>query len=124
MLRDRNLFINIFVMKIREKKGIVGFLFSGVAGVTLAPFGIYLSKRHMTNQKTIRHEKIHWKQQMEMLILPFYLWYLIEWLIRLVTDKGNAYRSISFEQEAYRNESNVKYLESRKRFAWVKYLHR
>ena len=111
-------------MKIREKKGVVQFLFSGVTGVTLAPFGIYLSKRGLSNKQTIRHEQIHWKQQMEMLILPFYLWYLIEWLIRLVTDKGNAYRSISFEQEAYRNESNVKYLESRKRFAWVKYLHR
>lgn len=109
-------------MKIREKKGLVGFLFSGVAGVTLAPFGIYLSKRHMTNAKTIRHEKIHWKQQMEMLILPFYVWYLVEWLIRLFTNKGKAYRSISFEQEAYKKESNVNYLSTRKHYTWIKYL--
>jgi len=109
-------------MKIREKKGLVDFLFSGVSGVTLAPFGIYLNKRYLTNQKTIRHEKIHWKQQIEMLILPFYLWYLIEYLIRLITDKGNAYRSISFEQEAYRNEGDINYMENRKCFGWVKYL--
>ena len=109
-------------MKIREKKGIVGFLFSGVSGVTLAPFGIYLSKRSMTNAKTIRHEKIHWKQQMELLIVPFYLWYVIEWLIRMITDKGNAYRAISFEQEAYQNESNLNYLDNRKHFAFLKYL--
>lgn len=109
-------------MKICEKKGVVGFLFSGVAGVTLAPFGIYLSKRHMTNQKTIRHEKIHWKQQMEMLILPFYVWYVLEWLVRLVTDRGNAYKSISFEREAYFNENDTLYLDKRKKFSWAKYL--
>jgi hypothetical protein len=111
-------------MKIREKKGIVGFLFGGVSGVTLAPFGIYLSKRGLKNKQTIRHEQIHWKQQMEMLILPFYVWYLIEWMIRLFTNKGNAYRSISFEQEAYKKDSTTNYLSTRKRFAWVKYLHR
>ena len=109
-------------MKIREKKGLIDFLFPGVSGVTLAPFGIYLSKRHLTNQKTIRHEKIHWKQQMEMLILPFYVWYVLEWLVRLVTDKGNAYKSISFEQEAYSNENDTLYLDKRKKFSWAKYL--
>ena len=109
-------------MKIREKKGIVKFLFPGVAGVTLAPFGIYLSKRHLANAKTIRHEKIHWKQQIEMLILPFYVWYVLEWLVRLVTDKGNAYKSISFEQEAYSNENDTLYLDKRKKFSWAKYL--
>lgn len=108
-------------MRIREKKGVVDFLFSGV-GVTLAPFGIYLVKSHLSNQRTIRHEKIHWKQQIEMLILPFYVWYLIEWLIRLFTNRGNAYRSISFEQEAYKKESNVNYLSDRKHYDWVKYL--
>lgn len=109
-------------MKISEKKGIVKFLFSGVSGVTLAPFGIYLSKRGLSNEQTIRHEKIHWKQQMEMLILPFYVWYLVEYLVRSITDRGNAYRSISFEQEAYKKESITNYLSSRKRFAWMKYL--
>ncbi|MGV8136498.1 MAG: hypothetical protein AB2L20_14915 [Mangrovibacterium sp.] len=109
-------------MKIRKKKGLIDLIFSGVSGVTLAPFGIYLSKRHLTNAKTIRHEKIHWKQQIEMLIFPFYVWYLVEWLIRLITNKGNAYRAISFEQEAYRNESNLNYLNNRKHFAFLRYL--
>lgn len=109
-------------MKIKEKKGLVDFLFPGVSGVTLAPFGIYLSKRSLKNAKTIRHETIHWKQQLEMAILLFYLWYLLEWLIRLVTDKGNAYKSISFEKEAYSNEGDIKYLETRKSFSWVKYI--
>lgn len=109
-------------MKIKEKKGLVDFLFSGVSGVTLAPFGIYLSKRHLNNTVTVNHEKIHWKQQIEMLIIPFYLFYVIEWLIKMVGGNKNAYKSISFEQEAYSNESNMNYLSERKPYSWIKFL--
>lgn len=109
-------------MRIKEKKGIIKFLFQGVSGVTLAPFGIYLSKRGLNNKQTIRHEQIHWKQQMEMFILPFYIWYFTEWLIRSFINHGNAYRSISFEQEAYKKESITDYLSVRKPYAWIKYL--
>ena len=70
---------------------------------------------------TLNHEKIHTAQMKEMLYVFFYLWYVIEWIIRLFL-KGNAYRNISFEREAYNNEGNVLYLESRKRFSWIKYL--
>lgn len=45
-----------------------------------------------------------------MLILPFYIWYLIEWLIRLVVNFKMAYMSVSFEREAYRNDDNNKSL--------------
>ncbi|MEN6293117.1 MAG: hypothetical protein ABFD07_14035 [Methanobacterium sp.] len=111
-------------MRIRQKNFIVR-LFTGenVIGVTLAPFGIYLKPEYLTNKRVIRHESIHWKQQLEMLIIPFYLWYLIEWFIRLFM-KGNAYRNISFEREAYKNENDEKYLENRKLFAWTKYLRK
>lgn len=57
----------------------------------------------------------------EMLYVFFYLWYVIEWLIRLF-GKGNAYRNISFEQEAYSNDDNMKYLDIRKHYAWFKYI--
>ena len=73
------------------------------------------------NERTIRHEAIHAAQMKEMLYIFFYLWYVIEWLVRLFM-KGNAYRNISFEREAYSNEDDVIYLEDRKRFAWIKYL--
>ena len=36
--------------------------------------------------------------------------------------KVKAYRSISFEQEAYDNQNNLNYLKNRKRFNWVKYI--
>jgi hypothetical protein len=53
--------------------------------------------------------------------------YFIEWLIKLIISaftlgKVKAYRSISFEQEAYQNEKDFKYRDSRKRFNWLKYI--
>ena len=110
-------------MKVKEKTKLITFLTGdNIIGICLAPFGIYLKKKYLTDAKTIRHESIHWKQQMEMLIIFFYLWYLIEWIIRLITNFGDAYRNLSFEREAYGNESNVNYLSERKHYSWVKYL--
>ena len=36
--------------------------------------------------------------------------------------KGNAYRNISFEREAYANEADENYLQHRKHYAWIHYL--
>ena len=69
---------------------------------------------------TLNHEKIHTAQIKEMLGIIFYIWYLIEWLIRL--PKGNAYRNISFEREAYANDKDPNYLNTRKVFAFLKYM--
>ena len=33
--------------------------------------------------ETLNHEKIHSAQMREMLYIPFYIWYLLEWLLRL-----------------------------------------
>lgn len=66
---------------------------------------------------------IHIYQQREMLILPFYVWYLIEWCIRRMKSKSwsEAYRNISFEREAYRNDFKEDCLKIRKHYAWLKY---
>ena len=94
--------------------------FKGFRAINL--FGIlFVRGNARINEKTIRHEAIHTAQMKEMLYIFFYLWYVIEWIIRLFM-KGNAYRNISFEREAYDNESDIIYLEQRKRFAWTKYL--
>lgn len=52
--------------------------------------------------------------------LFFYIWYLIEWIIKGFTVTGSAYRAISFEREAFDNEYDFDYRKTRKRFAWVK----
>ena len=94
--------------------------FKGFRAINL--FGIlFVRGNAIINDRTIRHEAIHTAQMKEMLYVGFYIWYVIEWLIRLFME-GNAYRNISFEREAYSNEDDVIYLESRKRFTWIKYI--
>lgn len=91
-------------------------------------------------KKTINHEGIHLCQMEDFIPNPnnskwrlyfggciFYMVYLIEWLIKLLFSiftfgKVKAYKSISFEQEAYNNQYKYKYQDTRKRFAWIKYL--
>lgn len=70
---------------------------------------------------TLNHEKIHTAQIKELWYVFFYIWYIIEWLIKLFM-KGNAYRNISFEREAYNNEKDLDYLHNRKFFSWTSYL--
>ena len=66
----------------------------------------------------LNHERIHTAQMLEMAILGFYVWYLVEWFIRLFR-KGNAYRQLSFEREAYRYQNDLNYLKYRRHYAWL-----
>ena len=98
-------------------------LMKNVTGITLSPFGIYIRKGYENNPRRDNHESIHWYQQLEMLIIFFYIWYFIEWIIRkLFTTTSNAYRDISFEQEAYENDQDMKYLKIRKHYSWLKHI--
>ena len=85
------------------------------SAITLSPLGVFIKPDRLTDKVLINHEKIHWEQQKEMLILPFYLWYVVEWMFK-------GYRQISFEREAYENDANPDYLKTRERWQWVKYL--
>lgn len=88
------------------------------------PF-ILLKDRYQKADKTlINHERIHLKQQIELLILPFYLLYLFNYLINLIRYKNHylAYFNIVFEKEAYACEQNLDYLQHRKLFSWLKYI--
>ena len=76
--------------------------FKGFAAINL--FGVLFVREGVKiTEEMINHEKIHTAQMKEMLYIFFYLWYVIEWVIRLFK-KGDAYRNISFEKEAYINE--------------------
>jgi hypothetical protein len=76
--------------------------------------------------KMFNHELIHTAQMKELLYVPFYLLYGIEWLIRLAMYRNarKAYRNISFEREAYDNQDNFGYIidKYRKPYAFIKYL--
>lgn len=107
-------------MKIKIMGSRFSKLMNGYSAITLYPFGIYVQKNPSVD--TINHESIHWQQQKEMLCIFFYIWYLLEWIIKLFIYGKNAYYNISFEREAYKNSSNNKYLISRKKYLWVKYI--
>ncbi len=93
-------------------------------GITLFPF-IFLKRKELRQQKTlINHEKIHLKQQLELLVLFFYLWYGLEWFLKLLKYKNTyiAYQNISFEREAYAFEEDFSYLKQRKFWSFLRFI--
>jgi len=95
-----------------------------ISGITLFPFILLRKKELRHNQILINHEKIHLRQQLELLIIPFYIWYLSEYYIKYLKYKNPelAYRNISFEREAYENDQNLDYLKNRKLWSFIFYL--
>ena len=82
---------------------------------------LFCHKDIVLTKELVRHELIHTRQMRETLFVGFYLWYILEWLIRLPL-KGNAYLHISFEREAYEHMDEPDYLLRRRPYAWFKYL--
>lgn len=121
--------------------------FEGYKAMAIFPF-VFVRKDCEFDDTDLRHETIHLYQQGEVTlvacviiallialcsisawwlilgVLFYYLWYGTEYAIRYVaySKPKEAYRNISFEQEAYNNEKDVDYLKNRKPFAWMKYI--
>lgn len=71
----------------------------------------------------INHERIHFAQQLESLILFYWVVALIEqiYLRFIVKKKGmELYLSRAAEQECYDNMNNLGYLQKRRPFAWLR----
>ena len=49
---------------------------TGFAGITLAPFGIYILPQRLQDERLVRHEAAHWAQYQRMGLLGFYATYL------------------------------------------------
>lgn len=95
------------ILKILPNKG-------SIRGMALFPF--ILVKRNYTHDPTlVNHEKIHLRQQLELLLVFFYLAYVVEWLFK-------GYEGISFEREAHENEKDLGYLKSRGFWRFLKYI--
>ncbi|NQX86692.1 MAG: hypothetical protein HRT67_12445 [Flavobacteriaceae bacterium] len=96
----------------------------GYAGLALFPF-VFLKNKDLRSDKVlIYHEKIHLRQQLEFFVVPFFVIYGLEFLIRLFQYKHwkMAYRNISFEREAYANENKLNYLKTRPLWGFLKYM--
>jgi len=94
--------------------------------VAINLFGIlFIKGDYPESKRLLNHERIHTYQMKEMLYVFFYIWYIVEYLIRLAIcwNPTKAYRNISFEREAYSNQCKYLYLKgTRKRFGWFPYL--
>lgn len=97
----------------------------GFAGITLWPFVILKEEAYRKDKVLLNHERIHYKQQAELLVLPFYLWYCIEFLIKypLYRNFYLTYRNLSFEREAYAYEKDLSYCSKRKFWGFLSFLH-
>lgn len=100
------------------------FLRKNFNGITIWPFVVL--KHHSLKEDSIflNHESVHLRQQLELLLIFFYLWYGIEFLFRWAQykNRNTAYRNISFEREAYHYESDFDYLKKRRLFGFLKFI--
>ncbi len=96
----------------------------GYRGLAVFPFVFVKHRLDKGNAVFINHERIHLRQQLEMLVIPFLIWYFIEFVLRLIQFKkwDLAYNNISFEREAYFNEKNLEYLNQRSFWCFLKYI--
>ena len=95
----------------------------GYSGITLFPFIVLTDQRLKRDLVILNHERIHLRQQMELLVVFFYLWYGIEFLVKWLKlrDQRAAYKSISFEREAYAHEADMNYLKERPFWNFIRY---
>lgn len=73
-------------------------------------------------QSSPRRTSIHTAQMKETLYVIFYLWYAVEWIIRVIANgfkPHDAYCALLFEQEAYRHQGEEGYLEKRELWSFI-----
>lgn len=95
----------------------------GFSGISIYPFVFLRSKTLQKNQILLNHERIHLRQQIQLGIILFFIWYIIEYLFFLLKTRNKklAYHNISFEKEAYANETNLQYLNNMHWWNFTKY---
>ena len=93
-------------------------------GMTLFPFVFVKESLDKKNLVFLNHERIHLRQQLELLIIPFFVLYFMEFLVRLIKYRNTdlTYRNISFEREAYANENDLDYFKNRFFWKFFKYM--
>jgi hypothetical protein len=93
-----------------------------INAITLGPF---VFSRGEINERTKRHETIHFLQYKELLFIGFLLVYVFDFLYAaIIKRKGftrEAYLAIRFEQEAWECDDYINYTECRSRYAWLHY---
>lgn len=96
-----------------------------VQGMAIFPFIIIRNPEDRQNSVLIRHETIHLLQQIELLILPFYIGYFANYIYNLIIygKHNQAYKEIVFEREAFSKETDPHYLANRKLWSFIRYAY-
>ncbi len=79
----------------------------------------------MEREQIINHEKIHFRQQVEMLFVLQWLLYVLFYFINRLKGMNHdkAYRNNPFEKEAFANDWDLNYLKKRKFLSWLNYIN-
>lgn len=107
----------------------------------VTPWAIYAAPKALIHDSDLFHEMIHLEQWKELLYIGFIILFIVEWLIRQLSysafwfyrfatggfkkipyNRNHGYKNISLEREAYKHDDDLKYLEKRTRFAFLKYI--
>lgn len=96
---------------------------------------LYIKGSRKVSEQFLNHERILSAQWKELYHVGFIIWYLTEWVIRflmhciawLLEDDlkfnwKSAYRNISLEREAFQNETDLIYINKRKKYNFIKYI--
>lgn len=120
LLVHRCKFINFTRMLLIVSKFLIP---KGYRGMTVYPFVFVRERDDKASLVLLNHERIHLRQQLELLVLPFFVWYGLDYLVKWIRyrDRNLAYRNIVFEREAYANESDLDYLSSRRLWKFRRY---
>jgi hypothetical protein len=91
--------------------------------MALFPFILIKHRHYRRDNILIHHEKIHLRQQIELLLVFFYLLYLLHYALNLIKFRNHylAYINIVFEKEAYAMDGDLEYLRKRRFWEWARY---
>ncbi|MFN4145671.1 MAG: hypothetical protein ACK4GN_07590, partial [Runella sp.] len=112
----------MMLKRLRLPMILVHIPFLWVGGLALFPF-VFCHTAH-PSKRLLNHERIHLRQQIELGLVLFYVWYVLEFVLRyfIYRKAHRAYRNICFEREAYANDQNLNYLSHRKWWSFWRYL--
>ena len=96
-------------------------------GITLWPFIVLRDTECESGQGRynvlLNHERIHLRQQAEMLVVFFYVMYAFYYIRNRLRGQPHwtAYRNIPFERESYEKEKDLDYLKHRRFWQWLEF---
>jgi hypothetical protein len=92
------------------------------SGIALWPFLLVINRTCKHDPVFINHERTHARQQQELFIVPFFIWYVLEYdILLLFRNHDDAYRNIVFERQAHATPDYIHYLKNHSWYVFLKF---